>query len=523
MHTTPKTVYLRLNPALSTESLAERAFSSRWQLKAYASRKERREFYDTFEWQAFEKGVAIVKKRKTLFLTDLNTGQERASLTFPATPSSFFADALPSGILKATLSTLTDIRAFIMLCSIDTIITKYRILDDNEKSIAFLTSESFCLADSEEPEPFQNIISLSPLRGYDDEMELMVTALTNDVEIAKVLDFRELFLLIMKEADVSIHGYSSKINLDLDPDAPVHNSARQLLQFTLSVMRANEEGIKNNLDTEFLHDYRVAIRRTRSILKLLKGVFEPEDTLYYLNLFRDIGQRTNELRDQDVSLLRQSSWYQCLPPFLRPSLKLFFTDIAASRKKLHRQFCRYLASDAYQSFLDEWDAFIHRQSIPDFEHCPNASLSTKDIALDTIKKAWKKVIRHGRQVSEETTDSELHALRIDCKKLRYLLEFFSSIFSHKSAAPVIRQLKELQDNLGDFVDFSVQLHFLRERLAALPPGKDEILLAASMGGLMATLFHKQEEARGRFHKTFEAFDHEKTAQLFHDLLTSKLR
>ena len=523
MHTTPKTVYFRLNQADSTELLPGNILPSGWQLKAHTSSKERREFYDTFEWQAFEKGVAIVKKRRTLFLVDLKSGQETASLPFPATPSSFFADALPSGILKAALSTLTDIRAFIRLSSIDTVITTYRVLDDNEKSVAFLTSESFYLADSEKPEPFQSIFSLSPLRGYDDEMELMVTSLTNNNEIAKALDFSELFLLIMNEASVSVHDYSAKISLDLDADAPVYHSARLLLQFTLSVIRANEEGIKKNLDSEFLHDYRVAIRRTRSILKQLKGVFEPEESAYFLNLFRELGKRTNELRDRDVSLLRQASYFHSLPPSLQPSLKLFFTDIAASRKKLHRQFCRYLASDLCQSFLDQWESFVYRQSVPDATYCPNASLSTENVAVESIKKAWKKVIRHGRQVSKETTDSEIHALRIDCKKLRYLLEFFSSIFPHKSVTPAVRQLKELQDNLGDFVDFSVQLHFLRERLAALPPGKDEILLAASMGGLMATLFHKQEEARGRFHKTFEAFDHEKTAQLFHDLLTSKLK
>ncbi len=523
MHIAPKTVYFRLNQADSTESLAESARFSSWQLKAYASRIERREFYDTFEWQAFEKGVAIVKKRRTLFLTDLNTGQESDSLSFASTPSSFFANALPSGTLKAALSSLTEFRAFIKLCSVNALITSYRILDDNEKSIALLTSESLSLADQEKPEPIMHLLALSPLRGYEDEVERMITSLKNDDNIAKVLDFRELFLLIMKTAGLSVQGYSSKISLNLDGDAPVYQSARQLLQFTFSVMRANEEGIKKKLDSEFLHDYRVAIRRTRSILKQLKGVFEPEKTAYYLNLFRELGKQTNELRDRDVSLLRETSYFQTLPPSLRPSLKLFFTDIAASRKQLHKEFCSYLASDACQSFLAEWDAFVHQQSVPDPDRCPNASLSTASVAVESIKKAWKKVIRHGRQVSEETTDSEIHALRIDCKKLRYLLEFFSSIFPHKSVAPVVRQLKELQDNLGDFVDFSVQLHSLRERLSALPAGKEEILLAASMGALMATLFQKQEEARNTFHQTFKAFDHDKTAELFHDLLTSKLK
>ena len=523
MHIAPKTVYFRLNQADSTESLVESALFSGWKLKAYASRVERREFYDTFEWQAFEKGVAIVKKRRTLFLTDLDTGQERSTLPFPENHSSFFSDALASGALKAELSSLTAVRAFIRLCPVDATITSYRILDDKEKSIALLTSESLSLADQEKTEPIMHLLALSPLRGYEDEVERMVTLLKNDDNIAKVLDFRELFLLIMEAAKLSIQNYSSKISLNLDGDAPVYHSARQLLQFTFSVMRANEEGIKKNLDSEFLHDYRVAIRRTRSILKQLKGVFEPEETAYYLNLFRELGKRTNELRDRDVSLLREASYFQSLPPCLRPSLKLFFTDIEASRKELHKQFCGYLASDACHSFLEEWESFVHQQSAPDFELCPNASLSTASVAVESIKKAWKKVIRHGRRVSKETTDSEIHALRIDCKKLRYLLEFFSSIFPHKSVAPVLRQLKELQDNLGDFVDFSVQLHSLSERLSALPAGKEEILLAASMGALMATLFQKQEEARSVFHKTFDAFDHEKTAQLFHDLLKSKLK
>ncbi len=521
MLSTPKTVYLKLVQAASSESLPEQILSSGWQLKAISSWKERREFYDTMEWQAFEKEVVIVKKKRALFLADLNTGHEKASLPFPGSPCSFFSDNLPSCSFKTELSSLSDIRAFIKLCAIDAIITSYRILDDNEKTIAILTSESLCLAGRENPETFAHLFSLSPFKGYEDDMELIKKSLLcNDDNVCSIVDFRELFKLILNAAGRNAKDYSSKIKLELDADAPVHESARRLLQFTFSVMRANEEGIKKNIDSEFLHDYRVAIRRTRSVLKQLKGVFDAQESEYYLNLFRELGKRTNELRDSDVYLLRQATYFDYLPRFLQPSLQLFFNDIAASRRRLHQKFCRYLASSEYKSFLEEWYSFTTEQSIPDPRLSPNASLSTRDMALDTINKAWKKVIRHGRQVSHETTDRELHALRIDCKKLRYLLEFFSSIFPQKSVVPVIRQLKELQENLGDFVDFSVQLHFLHERLTAIPNGKEENLLAASMGGLMATLFQKQEEARSTFHKTFSAFDDKKTSQLFHDLLTS---
>ncbi|MBV5305013.1 MAG: CHAD domain-containing protein, partial [Chlorobium sp.] len=232
--------------------------------------------------------------------------------------------------------------------------------------------------------------------------------------------------------------------------------------------------------------------------------------------FSELGKRTNELRDQDVYLLRKESYFNYLPPFLQPSLKLFFRNIDASRKPLHKQFCHYLSSSDYQSSLKEWEVFIKQEALPEVEQAPNASRPTKEVAVGSIKKSWKKVIRHGRHISRATTDEELHALRIDCKKLRYLLEFFSSIFPPETITPVIRQLKELQENLGDFVDFAVQLRFLHEQLATMA---EEKLLAASMGGLMTTLFQKQEAARLKFHKTFSSFDHEETSQLFHDLLT----
>ena len=40
----------------------------------------------------------------------------------------------------------------------------------------------------------------------------------------------------------------------------------------LGEMEANVEGIIADIDTEYLHNFRVAVRRTRSVLKLLGDV-----------------------------------------------------------------------------------------------------------------------------------------------------------------------------------------------------------------------------------------------------------
>ncbi len=520
MRSIPKTVYFKLGTAASVESLLENIlniFPEGWRLKALGSSKERREFYDTFEWQAFQKGIIIVKEKRTLFLADLDTGVETDSLPFSWNPSFFFSGTLPPCELKEKLNSCSTIRAFIKLCAVDALMDSYRILDENEKTIAVLTSESLCIVDHHVQEPFTHFFALSPYRGYEDEMAQVEKSLMNNKDIDRTFEFRDRFKLMMLTAGHTVQGYSSKIGLTLDPDAPIRESAQRLLQFTFSVMRLNEAGIKKNIDSEFLHDYRVAIRRTHSILKQLKSVFDAGETAYYLNIFRELGKQTNELRDRDVYLLQQATYLHYLPPTLQPSLKIFFDTIAASRKMLHRQFSRYLSSDSYKSFLEEWEAYLNRPTPPEPEQIPYAFLSTRSVAVETIKKAWKKVIRRGRLVSPETTDAELHGLRIDCKKLRYLLEFFASIFPHKTINPVIRQLKELQDNLGSFVDFAVQLRFLHEQFALMPADK---LLAASTGGLMAILFQKQEEARLKFHKTFRSFDQEQTSQLFQDLITS---
>ena len=513
MHTT-KTIYLTVTSPEDTGLLFEKVLHFGWQLKALSATKEHLDFFDTFEWNAFDKEVVIVKTPKSISLVDLNTGQETDAIAFKRNPTFFSPADLPPGKLKERLLSYSDIRAFIKLCSITTVIQSYHILDNNEKTIGVLTSTSLCLEGSKREEPFASLLSLIPLRGYQDEIE----KITHHTSLGTPLDFKELFLLIMTASGQNVQGYSSKISLSLDGESPIHESTQRLLQFTLSLLQKNEQGIKNNIDTEFLHDYRVAIRRARSILKQLKGVYDQQETAFYLTAFKELGKKTNQLRDSDVYLLHECTYYNYLPPFLQFSLKPFFIDIAASRKKLQKQFSSYLASSDYQLFLQKWHKFVHRDSPPDSLLAPNASLSTREVAEGSIKKAWKKVIRHGRHISSETTDTELHALRIDCKKLRYLLEFFSSIFPPKNIVPVIRKMKELQENLGDFVDFSVQLQFLYDRLTAMPVGEKERLCAASMGGLMATLFHEQEKARRKFHKTFRTFDNDETAQLFHDLL-----
>jgi inorganic triphosphatase YgiF len=104
-----------------------------------------------------------------------------------------------------------------------------------------------------------------------------------------------------------------------------------------------------------------------------------------------------------------------------------------------------------------------------------------------VRKAGER-IEAGNRISESTDDKMLHVLRIHCKKLRYLLEFFASLFHPEMRNNLIEQLKRLQDNLGDFNDLRVQEEYLLTVARQLPAnrGQSENIFLA-IGSLVGAL------------------------------------
>src|SRR5581483_10764100 len=64
----------------------------------------------------------------------------------------------------------------------------------------------------------------------------------------------------------------------------------------------NEEGTRQQLDTEFLHDFRVAIRRARSMLKVAGGVLAPGPAGHLAGELQWLAGVTGPVRDLDVHL-----------------------------------------------------------------------------------------------------------------------------------------------------------------------------------------------------------------------------
>ena len=64
--------------------------------------------------------------------------------------------------------------------------------------------------------------------------------------------------------------------------------------------------------------------------------------------------------------------------------------------------------------------------------------------------------RCGSAIDDHSPAEALHDLRKQGKELRYLFELFGSLFPKDALGSAIKDLKWLQDNLGEFQDTEVQ-------------------------------------------------------------------
>ncbi len=478
------------------------------------AKNERLSCYDTFEWKAWNKKNALILSHRRLKVVDLKNGREICSAPLRKIPQTFFPDDIDDKKTASYLLKLSKLRAFIRFVTTETEIERWRVLDKNQKTVATLELRSV-IQNSEAKQHY--FVTISPVRGYGKELEVIAEHLKNCPHYLGKTTFEDFYNSLLSSSGLVPGSYAPKPSVKLKPGNTIQDSARQLLLTTLGVIRANEQWIPKNIDTEFLHDYRVAIRRTRSILARLNGIFPPEELSRFKTAFRELGKRTNNLRDQDVYLLEAEKLRNLLPVAMHESLDLFFTDLRSRHKKELVTFSRYLGSQKYRLLLQEWETFLRNDMPSDPATVPLARNKTSQVAVSTIQKAQKKVVRHGRDISRIATDTQLHALRLDCKKLRYLLEFYASVFPARTLKMVVGQLKVLQDNLGAFVDLSVQQDYLNDYLSNLKPTSDTIRLAASLGGLVTALDHEREKVRMNFHSTFDKFDRQETEELFEEL------
>ena len=254
-------------------------------------------------------------------------------------------------------------------------------------------------------------------------------------------------------------GVAAKITAAACP-RPV--AVARLLLRLLDTLEPNVDGVLRDIDTEFLHDLRVAVRRTRSAHQAARrGAARPTWPHRYAAEFKWLGDLTTPTRDLDVHLLGFDAMAGQLLAASPADLEPFRAFLVRRRAREFRAAGRGAALAA-----------VPRPSPTTGARRCSSAAATPDASAGADRgTTWPSHHRPrlppdrraGGAITPDSPAGALHDLRKRAKELRYLLEFFAPLHDPVAYRKVVGDLKRLQDCLGDFQDSQVQ----REEIGAL--------------------------------------------------------
>ncbi len=227
-------------------------------------------------------------------------------------------------------------------------------------------------------------------------------------------------------------------------DRPASEAIAQLLEAQLDVARACVAKLKHGEDPEALHDFRVALRRFRSIASMFPEYGRRLVGRKRLKALKRLARGTNEARDAEVRLHWIEGNEAIIPDdadfhtgyvTLHDAFAAEYQELAAAlRKPLRRRF-----KQLRERMLSRMKK-ARRMESPRFGEL----LAT---ASEALTEAFRDQLSRLRG---ERDGAAVHRARILAKRMRYLLEPVTGEVG--AAARAVGLLKDLQTELGDLHD-----------------------------------------------------------------------
>jgi CHAD domain-containing protein len=488
-----------------------RALAGRLDPRREGGATEQFTYCDSYDWGLYRGGLTLACNGAGFHLERLGDGGGVARAGVATGPAPRFARDFPPGALRDRLARRLKVRALLRLVTIRRDWEAARLVNDAGRTVVRARWERATLSGKDGGDETVARLVLQPVRGFAREFREVCRGLRRGGLEPTATPF---FEAILDRAGITPGAYSAKIDLQLDPQLPAREATRIICRSLVRTMRHNEAGIVRDIDSEFLHDFRVAVRRTRSALAMFKGVFPAPESERMRDDFAYFGRLTGRLRDFDVYLLKQDAYTALSPPELRPGVAELFANLARRRRREHERVCAGLAGRRYREAMARWGRFLTPAVCARCGPSPRADLPLRDLAAATIGKYHRRVLKRGRKINAASPDADLHRLRIDGKKLRYLLEFFASVYGADEVAVPVKQLKRLQDNLGDYNDLALQIASLGALL--VEPDETDVspVLHAAVGGLITRLYGRKRRVRKAFDASFATFAKDGTTARF---------
>lgn len=432
-----------------------------------------------------------------------------------------FAQSLPAGPIRASLAPILGPRRLLPLVEVETRGPRIDVLDRRGKTVVRLRLEAVRFRDPRVRGTWGSLspsLRVTPLRGYSEECAALLRALSGRSPLQALeaqVDARAARALLGGEPAED----PTRLAVELHAGITAHEGLWRIHRALLAQMQAQEAGVRADLDPEFLHDFRVAGRRMRSVLSQVKRVFPAERIERFRAELSWLGSVTGPTRDVDVLL---ESLDRDAREAEGAGIAALRDLIRAEQRGEHARLVEALDSPRYRALVAELEGFLGSPPAADDPELVDAGRPLRDVLRERLRRLLRRILKRGAAVAEDTAASDIHRLRLDCKKLRYLLDCGRGLFAEPLVASVLKALRRLQDVLGRSNDLEVQGEWLAGFAARLQQqGRLEVPIALALGRLVEQRARRARKARRKLAKRFARFASRRGRARFAALLAAE--
>lgn len=300
-----------------------------------------------------------------------------------------------------------------------------------------------------------------------------------------------------------VKNFPSMKSTDIKKDDHMREAAHKILRFHFERMLKHERGTMVGKDIEELHDMRVAAMRMRSVFQVFNGHLDMEVMQLPLKNIRATRRSLGAVRDLDVFMEKIQKYLEELPEEKHTEMDELISTLIIERDKARGLMLLHLDSNKYNKFKQKFSKIMERKNGWEEKLVNKDGLPVPHRVRDVLPPLLYTQLATVRAYddlvhTEETSYEMLHALRIDVKILRYTMEFFEEVLGEETKG-IVKDLKALQDNLGDLHDAVVAVEMLENYLNYGKWGitensnSDEVALIIQDVGTENYLTYRREE------------------------------
>lgn len=204
-----------------------------------------------------------------------------------------------------------------------------------------------------------------------------------------------------------------------------------------------------------LHEFRIAMRRARSVAGVADGVLPAAHRDAVLASLRSMTRLSSPVRDLDVFISDLPDLADGLPGAEAGLAPLTELTVAAREQPSVSLEWSLRGPDGIRLF-ENWDHVS--ESVPSGGGAPGPIATDPAVSVvdDWTMEAFKRSRAKGRVALESDDLEHWHDLRKELKRLRYLVAAFDYLHRRKDLKAVRKHLKKLQEHIGLLQDYRVQ-------------------------------------------------------------------